>query len=177
MIAIVSCSLSSDSNSRVLALEAQRVLNEAGVPTEFIDMRENPLPWCDGEASYSDPRVAEMSAKLKAASGILLAVPVYNYDSNAVSKNLIEMTGSAWENKVVGFICAAGGMSSFMSIMSFANSLMLDFRSVIVPRFVYATGSAVANNQVVNDDVRQRVAELALTSARMAQALAPALAA
>ena len=172
MIAIVSCSLNSDSNSRVLALEAQRVLNEAGVPNVFIDMREHPLPWCDGEASYRDPRVAQISAKLKAATGILLAVPVYNYDSNAVSKNLIEMTGSAWENKVVGFICAAGGMSSFMSIMSFANSLMLDFRSVVVPRFVYATGSAVENGKVANADVATRVADLALFTAKLATALA-----
>ena len=35
-------------------------------------------------------------------------------------------------------------MSSYMSVMAYANSLMLDFRCVIIPRFVYATGSAFA---------------------------------
>jgi FMN reductase len=38
-------------------------------------------------------------------------------------------------NKVVGFLCAAGGKSSYMSVMRLANSLMLDFRCLIIPHF------------------------------------------
>ena len=76
--------------------------------------------------------------------GIVVATPIYNYDASAAAKNLVELTGRAWQNKVVGFLCAAGGDGSYMSIMALANSLMLDFRCVIVPRFVYATGGAFA---------------------------------
>ena len=65
-------------------------------------------------------------------------MPIYNYDVNAAVKNLVEMTGKVWENQIVGFICAAGGQSSYMSVMAFANSLMLDYRCLIVPRFIYA---------------------------------------
>ena len=71
---------------------------------------------------------------------MIVAAPVYNYDVSASAKNMIELTGNAWEDKMVGFLCAAGGMSSYMSVMAYANSLMLDFRCVIIPRFVYATG-------------------------------------
>ena len=71
-----------------------------------------------------------------------MAAPVYNYDVSASAKNMIELTGSAWEDKIVGFLCAAGGMSSYMSVMAYANSLMLDFRCVVIPRFVFATGDA-----------------------------------
>ena len=39
---------------------------------------------------------------------IVLATPVYNYHVSAATKNLIELTGSAWEDKLVGFLCAAG---------------------------------------------------------------------
>ena len=95
----------------------------------------------------------------------------YNFDANAAVKNLIELTGSAWENKVVGFLCAAGGMSSYMSIMSLANSLMLDFRSVVVPRFVYAVGEAFADGRIVDPKVTSRVAELAKETARLGGAL------
>jgi NAD(P)H-dependent FMN reductase len=73
---------------------------------------------------------------VNSARAVIIATGIYNYDANAAVKNLVELTGDAWENKVVGFLCAAGGMSSYMSIMSLANSLMLDFRSIIVPRFV-----------------------------------------
>ena len=89
----------------------------------------------------------------------------------AAVKNLIELTGDAWENKVVGFLCAAGGMNSYMSVMSLANSLMLDFRSLIVPRFVYATGEAFADDGITDAEVIRRVAELARTTAQLAGAL------
>jgi len=69
----------------------------------------------------------------------VLAVPVYNYYANAAAKNVIELTGSAWQDKAVGFLCAAGGKSSYMAILGLANSLMLDFQCLILPRFVYAT--------------------------------------
>ena len=93
---------------------------------------------CDGDSAYSDPEVEKTRSRIESAAGILIAAPVYNFYLNAAVKNLIELTGSAWEDKVVGFLNAAGGYSSYMSVMSIANSLMLDFRCVIVPRFVYA---------------------------------------
>ena len=173
MILILSTSLNSDSHSRILAQEAQRVLNQDGHLTTLLDLREFPLPLCDGGSAYSDPNVARISVPLRAATAILLATPIYNYDANAAVKNLIELTGDAWENKVVGFLCAAGGMSSYMSIMSLANSLMLDFRSVIVPRFVYATGESFIDGRVTDPEMNRRVAELARTTARLGRALNP----
>ena len=171
MILIISSSLNSDSNSRLLAAEAQRVLEKAGHSTTLLDLREFPLPLCDGGPSYGHPNVARIGDALTKADAILVATAIYNYDANAALKNLIELTGNSWENKPVGFLCAAGGMSSYMSIMSLANSLMLDFRSVIVPRFVYATGDAFANTSIVDEDIRQRVAALALETARFGTAL------
>lgn len=171
MITILSSSLNHDSNSRILAREAQRVLETDGEAVTFVDLRDHPLPLCDGGGVYRDPRVAEFSRLLGAADAILVAAPIYNYDVSAALKNVIELTGSAWENKAVGFLCAAGGMSSYMSIMAFANSLMLDFRSVIVPRFVYATGDAFAGGELRDPEQIRRVAQLARATARMGAAL------
>lgn len=167
MIVIISSSLNSDSNSRILAREAQRVLQQDGHLVTLLDLREHPLPLCDGEVSYAHPNVARVRDFLRDASAIIVATPIYNYDGTAALKNLIELTGPVWENKAVGFLCAAGGMSSYMSIMSLANSLMLDFRSIIVPRFVYATGAAFANGAIRDADQLRRVAELARATARL----------
>ena len=35
---------------------------------------------------------------------------------------MIELTGSAWENKIVAFLCAAGGHASYMSVMAYATA-------------------------------------------------------
>jgi FMN reductase len=171
MILIVSSSLRPESNSRILAREAQRVLEEEGKAATFLDLRDHPLPVCDGGPSYGHPSVALIGDLLARADAILVATPVYNYDANAAVKNLIELTGDGWQDKAVGFLCAAGGMSSYMSIMSLANSLMLDFRSVIVPRFVYATSEAFADGVIADSGVRERVAELARATARLGRML------
>jgi FMN reductase len=75
------------------------------------------------------------------ADDFVVATPIYNYEVGGATRNLIALGGSAFRDKVVG-VCAAGGQRPYMSVMALANSLMLDFRSVIVPRFVYATGLA-----------------------------------
>jgi NAD(P)H-dependent FMN reductase len=167
MILIVSASLNPDSNSRILAHEAARVLAADGVPAEVLDLREHPLPLCDGGEAYAHPGVAHVEARIAAADAVIIASPIYNYDGNAALKNLIELTGKAWENKVVGFLCAAAGKASFMAIMALANSLMLDFRCLIVPRFVYATGGDFDGGRLVNDEQGRRVAQLARETVRL----------
>lgn len=174
MILIVSASLNADSNSRRLAQEAQRVLEQEGHAVRLVDLREHPLPLCDGGAAYGHPSVAALRAAFAEAAGVIVATPIYNYDGNAALKNLVELTGRAWENKVVGFLCAAGGTASYMSIMPLANSLMLDFRCVIVPRFVYATDVAFANGELTDADQIRRVGELARAVVRLGEALQPA---
>lgn len=159
---VISTSLRSGSHSRVLGHFLAQEL--AG---EHLDLREFPLPLCDGDTAYNDPNAETLSAKIAAARVILLAVPIYNYDGNAAAKNLIELTGSAWEDKIVGFACAAGGMSSYMSILGLANDLMFDFRCVILPRFVYAIGSDFADGQITSPKIRERLQQLADSARRL----------
>jgi len=167
---VISASLNPASNSRLLALEARRVLEADGARPAYLDLRELPLPLCDGDAAYDHPNVARVRELIAGAAGILAATPVYNYDANAAFKNLVELSGRAWEDKVVGFLCAAGGDSSYMSILGLANSLMLDFRCLIVPRFVYATDAAFAGGALRDPDILARVAACARTTARLAAA-------
>ena len=98
------------------------------------------------------------------ASAASITTPIYNYDGPAAIKNLIELTGAAWKNQVIGFLCAAGGVSSFVSIRWLAKGL-LEFRSVIVPRFVDATGESFAGGRIIDVEQARRVAELARNTA------------
>ena len=112
-----------------------------------------------------------MVAAISSAKGIILCVPVYNYDVNAAAKNLIELTGPSWMGKVVGFACAAGGHGSYMSVMGVANSLMLDFRCHILPRFVYALGDAFQGDSITDPTVTERIEELSNEKVRVTGAL------
>ncbi len=168
---VVSASGNPSSNSRRIGRVAFQLLQKAEADCEWIDLRELDLPICDADKCYGMPGARALSKAVKTADGILVAAPVYNYDVSASAKNMIELTGSAWEDKIVGFLCAAGGMSSYMSVMSYANSLMLDFRCVIVPRFVYATGSAFDGDAVKDAKIAERIEQVVGELVRFTNAL------
>ena len=168
---VISSSLNPQSRSRLLALIAFKTLEYMEAPVDWLDLAEHSIPLCDGDSTYENSKVKELRDKIHQAKGILLAVPIYNYDANAAAKNLIELTGNAWTNKVVGFLCAAGGKGSYMSVMSLANSLMLDFSCLIIPRFVYTTGEAFEGREVSDPEVENRVNELVKELHRICLAL------
>jgi FMN reductase len=171
-IAILSSSLNPGSRSRVLAQEAESHLKAQGIDVDLIDLQVLPsLPLAGAAGSWDGETLADLDARLSAAQGILIAAPVYTYDLNAAVKNVAELAGGGFEDKPVGFLLAAGGMGSYMAAMSFANSLMLDFRSFILPRFVYALKDAVAGGKVVDPEVVKRVHGLADEMVRVAGAL------
>jgi len=168
---IISCSLNPASKSRIMAEAALRLLEEKSAEVELLDLAEMEIPFCDGSAAYEHPVAQELGAKVKDADGILLAVPVYNYDINSAGKNLIELTGRAWTEKVVGFLCSAGGQGSYMSVMAVANSLMFDFRSIIIPRFVFATGDQFQGKEIAHEDLGGRIEKLTDELLRFTSAL------
>lgn len=168
---VISTSGNPDSNSRRMARFAFEVLQKSKADCEWLDIDELKLPLCDADACYTQPSAQRLQAKIEAADGMIVATPVYNYDVSAATKNMIELTGSAWEDKIVAFLCAAGGMSSYMSVMSFASSLMLDFRTIIIPRFVYATGDAFSGEDLVDAKIRKRIEQVAHELLRFTKAL------
>jgi FMN reductase len=156
-ILIIGTSLDPDSRSQLLARVAAQITASLGHTAEYVDMRELELPMAGPADSWDDPRVKVLQRRLEQHHRIILAVPIYNFDVNAATKNWLELIGGKWlEDATVGFICAAGGRGSYMSVMGFANALQLDFRAWIVPRFVYVTGNEW-NTDEPNADVLERI--------------------
>src|ERR1700731_4838000 len=119
---VVSTSGNPDSNSRRLGQIAFAHLQKRKVDPAWLDIKDLDLPLCDADKCYGMPAAQKLNKAVEAADGILIAAPVYNFDVAAAAKNMIELTGSVWEGKIVGFLCAAGGAASYMSVMAYATS-------------------------------------------------------
>ena len=169
-VLVLSASLNPGSRSRSMSLELFKQLPEE-VEKEFLDLRDYELPMCDGDVCYNQPLVHQLQGVIRDSHCILIGFPVYNFSYSAALKNVIELTGKAWEGKIVGFVCAAGGRSSYMSAMTLANSLMLDFRSIIIPRFVYTDGSSFKDEELADPAISERLLDLGITAVRMTEAL------
>lgn len=177
-IVVISCSLHPQSRSHVLARAAQDDLLNLGIDVQLIDLRDQELAFADGVHASKAPDAQALATAIRDTSAVLLAMPIYNWDVNAAAKNLLEVTSRAWDRKVVGFLCVAGGQSSYMSVMGLANSLMLDFRCIIMPRYIYATGGDFGDDRqptmfISSETIRSRVTELAETTATLASVIAP----
>ena len=168
-ILAISCSLNPVSRSKILYRRACGYLESQGIRVQTIDLAQMSVPLCDADSCYEDPAVQDLTSKIAAADGIFLAVPIYNYGVNAAAKNLVELTGNGWEGKVVGFLCAGGGRSSYMAVMSIANSLMLDFCCIILPRFVYATKDSFTDGTISDEGLDRRTCQFADTFVDLTQ--------
>ena len=163
---IISSSLNPDSKSRKMAQCALSQAMEQGVDATYLDLMDFPLQLCDGARSFQQGPLEPLVERIQAAQAILLAGPIYVYGMAAATRNLIELTGRAWSGKPVGLMAAAGGKSSYMAVLGIANSLMLDYRCPIVPRYVYtdSEGFDPTSGEVVVS-IRNRIAELVKTTA------------
>ena len=148
-----------------------KALSETLNEVEFFDLQENPLPLCDGDKCYDLPEVTNFRKKVKNAKGIIMAIPIYNFNVSSGAKNIIELGGKMLYEKVFGFICAASGKSSYMSVMSFANSLMIDYRCFIIPKFVYALKGDFNEKKITNPEIKERINELGNDLIRITNAL------
>lgn len=157
-ILIIGTSLDPESKSQKLARVALDIACQAGHSAELLDLRDITLPLAGEENCFDDERVVRLKEKMSTFKKFVFCVPVYNYDVSASAKNLLELVGDSWlENTTIGFICAAGGQWSYMSVMSFANSFMLDFRAWVVPRFVYSVSGDWHNGELKNGKVKERI--------------------
>ncbi len=124
------------------------------------------FPFCGEEGAYEHKNVNYIKSELASSDAIIVSGPVYNYGVNALTKNILDLTGEAWTDKPIGFLCTAGGQASYMSIMGFANSLMLNFRCLIVPRFVYAVSNTIdvekreINDKEIIDRINQLITQI-----------------
>tara|TARA_B100001142_G_scaffold13996_1_gene13240 strand:+ start:4002 stop:4469 length:468 start_codon:yes stop_codon:yes gene_type:complete len=138
---------------------------------DFFDLQENPLPMCDGDECYDLPEVIDFRNRIDKANGIIMAIPIYNFNVSSGAKNIVELGGKKLYDKNFGFLCAAGGKNSYMSVMGLANSLMIDYRCYIIPKFVYALKKDFDEISITNTDIKERIKELGNEMIRITKAL------
>ena len=158
---ILATSFSKRRLSTALGSELAADLVALGEEVEELGLPELDLPFCDGGASYGLPQVARFQEAISLADTVTLAVPIHNWDVGGGARNAVAMGGDAWKGKTIGIVCAAGGGASYMGVMGIANSLMLDYRCLIVPRFVYATGQCFEDGKVTDPAIHERLQGLA----------------
>ncbi len=86
-------SLRTDSCNKKFAREAFRLVKEAGVDGEFIDLKDYPMPVYDGDieiASGIPEGTVALGQKILAADALVVSTPEYNGSIPGILKNVID---------------------------------------------------------------------------------------
>lgn len=169
-VLIVSTALRAGSKTRSVADALGAGCEAIGFPATVLDLATTPLPLCDGATCYQDAGVVAATAQVKAARAVVLCFPVYNHQANAAAKNFLEVTNAGWDGKVVGLVANGGTDRSYLAPLSMANSLMVDHRCLVVPRFVFVTPAnfETAGRLAPDGEIALRLRDLAREIAHLA---------
>jgi chromate reductase len=95
------------------ALRAAQELAPAGMTIEIFDIAAIPLYNEDVKVKGFPPAAADLRARIKAADGLLLATPEYNYSTSGVLKNAIDWASRPpehpFDGKPIALMGASGG--------------------------------------------------------------------
>lgn len=143
---IISSSLDENSRSVKLAEECRAYLESRGQDAKVISLKEHTLPPFDNDTVFKSDEYQYLHRETQGADSLIFATPIYNWGCCAELKKYIEAVGStpedgslrgAFYDKVLTFVCAAGGSGSYMAYGSLAMSMMMDFKCVINPYQLY----------------------------------------
>jgi len=105
-------------NKKLIRIGAN-VARDAGAEVDLIDLRDYPMPFCDGDIEASDglpPQARELKALMLAHDALLLSCPEYNSSISGVLKNTIDWVSrprpnepSAFKGKIAGLLAASPG--------------------------------------------------------------------
>lgn len=97
----------------ILKLALEHLQNK-GIDTKLLDLRELNLPFCHGGDDYlSTPVVEQFRNEVQSSHGVLLVTPEYHGSMSGVLKNALDLIENRHiEGKVIALIAVTGGAHS-----------------------------------------------------------------
>ncbi|WP_102348915.1 NADPH-dependent FMN reductase [Bacillus sp. Marseille-P3661] len=134
------------------------------VDIELLDLKDYNIQFCDGRdpATYTgDTKI--VIDKVCCADAYIIGTPIFQGSMTGVLKNLFDLIPpTAFRKKVIGFVANGGTYQHFLVVENQLKPIGGYFRSYIAPGFVYAHSEHFdSTNQIVDQDVKIRIGELA----------------
>jgi chromate reductase len=126
------------------ALRVAQELAPAGMTIEIFDLAQIPMYNEDVRLEGFPPPVADFRARIKAADGLLIATPEYNYSTSGVLKNAIDWASrppeQPFDGKPIGLMGASAGTLGtaraqyhLRQMFVFLNGLVMNRPEVMIP--------------------------------------------
>ena len=130
-------------NKKLVRLACKK-LDDQKIQNKFIDLRDFPLPFYDGDLEAKGPypeKALELKNILKSHDAFLIASPEYNSSISAVLKNTIDWLSrydnkgdlSAFSGKVVAVVSASPGQLGGLRGLNHIRSILTNIGCFVIP--------------------------------------------
>lgn len=178
-VIILNGSPKADGNTATALHEAERVLQEQGITTEWIHVGHRPIHgclacnkcWDSGSCAFGDI-VNDIAEKMQSSDGLLIGSPVYFASPNGALIALLDRLfysslHTDWSMKVGASVCIArrGGATATMDVL---NKYFLKTNMPVVPSQYWTIAHGTTPGEVVQDaEGMQTMRQMALNMAFM----------
>jgi len=171
-IVVISGSPRKNANTQIIMKYVNEYTKSKNPDTKFINLS-------DGEIEcYRGPEIEYNEATKSAAKDImeadvwLIGSPIYNSLFSSALKNLFEYVNyKKTEGKVAGMVILAAGNIGFVDVQTVITQLLSYFRVITNPKAVYLTTDVFTENEISNEDAKNRLKEMVDETLQMASKL------
>lgn len=168
-------SMRSPSITRDAVQAALDGVRSTGASTEFVDIADLGLPFCDGridEDTY--PNVVQgFRSMIRECQGLILATPEYHNSMTGALKNAIDLcNANDFEHKMVGLIGVAGGAMGAINAIDHMRTVMRGVGAWVVPHQVSLSGTADMRGSLSDEAILHRLQKLGADVARFSKLMA-----
>ena len=159
-ILIISGSPRSNGKTQVLMKYIFEYVKQKNSDTKLVNLSDGGIDYYDGANDYSD--ATKQAAKdITEADVWLVGTPIYNSFFSAALKNLFEYIDyKKTEGKTAGLVILASSNSGFTDVQTLLTQLMSYFNVITNPRAVFVTANTIANDQIIEPEVKLRLEAL-----------------
>jgi NAD(P)H-dependent FMN reductase len=143
-------------------------LSMEGLEVKFINLSEGGIDYYTGDGNFGD--TTKLAIKNITESDVwLIGTPIYNSFFSSALKNLFEYIDyKKTAGKTAGLIVVASGNSGFTDVQTLLTQLMSYFNVITNPKAVFVTADTVKDEQIIDDDVKSRLRQLADETLKLA---------
>ena len=160
-IVVISASPRKTANTQIIMKYVNEYTKSKNADTKFINLSNGEIECYRGFDVEYNEATKNAAKDIMEADVWLIGSPIYNSFFSSALKNLFEYVNyKKTEGKVAGMVILAAGNIGFVDVQTVITQLLSYFRVITNPKAVYLTTDVFAENEISDEDAKNRLKEM-----------------
>jgi len=160
-VIVISGSPRKNANTQIIMKYVNEYVKLKNPDTKFINLSDGEIECYRGYDVEYNQATKNAASDIMEADVWIIGSPIYNSLFSSALKNLFEYVNyKKTEGKVAGIVILAAGNIGFVDVQTVITQLLSYFRVITNPKAVYLTTDVFTENEISNEDAKNRLKEM-----------------